>query len=112
MLNDSEMADLERRVERGIAWLDEVKPGWRDLIDVSELDMPDANQCICGQVFMEDALKDALAGDGYGYALSIMADALCGGHMGFSFPLTYDNRGISEEVYEYLAYLWIKEIQK
>lgn len=47
-------ATIAERVAKGVAWLDEFKPGWEDLIDASILDMSQDCNCVCGQVFAED----------------------------------------------------------
>jgi hypothetical protein len=38
-------------VKRGAKLLDEKEPGWRALVDVDELDMSSACNCVVGQVF-------------------------------------------------------------
>lgn len=60
---------IRERVERGAAWLDETKPGWRSLIDQFTLDLDDAEYCVLGQVFANDADSDQ---SGYGYVLALL----------------------------------------
>lgn len=43
------MESVEARVARGAAWLDVNKPGWERSIDLSKLNMPNPDWCICGQ---------------------------------------------------------------
>jgi len=42
--------DLKLAVKKGIFLLDEKVPGWREKIDVAELDMTSPCHCILGQV--------------------------------------------------------------
>lgn len=39
------------RVSLGVAWLDGAEPDWREKVDVEQLDIGSARQCIGGQVF-------------------------------------------------------------
>jgi len=59
------MNDVQERVARGAAWLDENRPGWRDAISLQELDMRSGCDCVLGQVYATDAID----GDGYHYVL-------------------------------------------
>lgn len=40
-------------VERGVKWLDEVRPEWRDLIDLESLQISSTSNCVAGQVFRD-----------------------------------------------------------
>jgi hypothetical protein len=42
---------ISDRVRRGIALLDEEKPGWPDQVDVAKLDMQNPRYCVLGQMF-------------------------------------------------------------
>ena len=44
-------AEIVAAVDKGIAYLDEVRPGWRERVSVAALDMGDGNRCIAGQAF-------------------------------------------------------------
>lgn len=63
------------RVENGAAWLDSVKPNWYLEINIQSLDIASGEQCICGQVFMnevlqlEDEYEDSRYEHGYDYAV-------------------------------------------
>lgn len=39
------------QVENGMALLDEAQPGWRELINLTTLDINTTHNCILGQVF-------------------------------------------------------------
>ena len=41
----------KEQVDNGVAYLDEVKPGWRELIDLKRLDISSVRCCVLGQVF-------------------------------------------------------------
>lgn len=45
------MRRFEEQVKRGIALLDKKKPGWRNKVNINELQMHDCSACILGQVF-------------------------------------------------------------
>lgn len=55
-----------KEIQKGIEFLNEVKPGWRDEIDPAVLDLADTTTCVCGQVFADhytgglEALADYL----------------------------------------------------
>lgn len=44
------MIDINGRVAKGAKWLDEVEPGWFDLIDLNTLDISSNKNCILGQI--------------------------------------------------------------
>lgn len=44
------MNDVQERVQRGAALLDEKLPGWRSKIDVDTLDIANPYNCIAGQL--------------------------------------------------------------
>lgn len=44
-------AEFQERIERGIQFLDLVKPDWADLIDLEGFDLNSAHECVIGQVF-------------------------------------------------------------
>lgn len=39
------------RVSNGMQWLDAVRPGWFDRIDLQRFDMTSTTDCVYGQVF-------------------------------------------------------------
>lgn len=53
-------ASAKLRVERGARWLTENFPGWKGLIDHTTLNLESPQQCICGQVFVEQAVQGPL----------------------------------------------------
>lgn len=42
---------IQQRVAKGAAWLDTVRPGWRDSISLDKLDIASGCECVCGQTF-------------------------------------------------------------
>jgi hypothetical protein len=44
----------EERVARGVAFLDEHAPGWRDKVEINDLRMQDSCRCVLGQVFNDE----------------------------------------------------------
>lgn len=58
-----------QRIERGTAWLDEVKPEWRDEISRATLDLAYPSTCVLGQAFATEA-HDYDWDDGFEYVYS------------------------------------------
>lgn len=53
--------DFSEEISRGVKFLDEVKPKWRDSINPDVLDVSSTVSCVCGQVFKnyyEGGLKE------------------------------------------------------
>jgi hypothetical protein len=46
--------DVATRVARGVALLDEHKPGWERLIDLSQFDISRTDSCILGQLYRDE----------------------------------------------------------
>ena len=42
-----------QRVEAGVAWLDEHVPDWVDRVEVKDLELTSACDCVLGQIFAE-----------------------------------------------------------
>lgn len=59
---------LRERIERGAAWLDEVRPDWREHINLATLELSSGYHCVLGQVF-NDEVEDP-DGDGFDYAVA------------------------------------------
>jgi hypothetical protein len=69
-------AVLARRVNRGAALLDTIKPGWQNDVELLELDMSSACSCVLGQLFEDQSqpLKDDEGytwGEEYGFQAGI-----------------------------------------
>ena len=45
------MSELEQRIERGCAWLNENRPGWERMIDLGTTDIRRGSRCVLYQVF-------------------------------------------------------------
>lgn len=45
--------EYDKRVDRGIKWLNKNKPGWLTKINLKKLDLGDINVCVVGQTFKE-----------------------------------------------------------
>ena len=62
---------VQERVVRGTRWLDHVRPGWRDSLELGTLDLSNGGQCVLGQVFSEEAAAyDGRKVCGYSYVLT------------------------------------------
>ena len=42
---------VQERVVRGTRWLDHVRPGWRDSLELGTLDLSNGGQCVLGLLF-------------------------------------------------------------
>jgi hypothetical protein len=56
---------MQERVQKGINWLDCVRPNWREQISPEVLVMNDGEHCICGHVFKDEAPEGS---SGFTYA--------------------------------------------
>jgi len=50
----------EQQIARGMALLDERRPGWREEIDPGSLDLEDDSMCVLGQLYGVDDFIDGL----------------------------------------------------
>jgi hypothetical protein len=64
--DENTSALIATRVQAGAAWLDARQPGWVDRIDLNQLDMVLAHQCILGQLY--DGYRTVVRYDGFGSA--------------------------------------------
>lgn len=48
-------AACKEAIQRGMTYLDEIKPGWEKQIDFDSLDMGESSTCICGQLGLKSA---------------------------------------------------------
>lgn len=58
-------------VENAAKFLDSVKPGWENLIDLDKLDMQSSTNCVLGQVYADNVDNER----GYFWALDNVVDA-------------------------------------
>ena len=64
---------VQERVARGTWWLDQVRPGWRDALELGRLDLAHGGHCVLGQVFSEEAAAHAARPMcGYSYVLKVL----------------------------------------
>lgn len=70
---------VDERVQRGIKMLDEVRPGWRESIDLDTLALADCEQCVLGQVFREEFDDFSSDAEGFFYSdpFTYGVDVLC-----------------------------------
>jgi hypothetical protein len=58
----------EERVSNGAYWLDENFPGWADRINVEDLSLSSAENCICGQLFRDQDVGEDYNLSGFEFA--------------------------------------------
>ena len=93
--------NLKEAVKRGAAWLDANHPGWREKINLAELEMEHCSKCILGQLF-GDYDPSTLPGWETGWDNNAPQFT-----MGFSAFEAHSNDNRWHE----LSYLWKKEIR-
>lgn len=101
-------------VQVGVKWLDKEKPNWHQLINIDALQITSCEQCICGQLFMEDMLvalscKETLSETGFDFASEFMPD--CAESMGFDTKYQPDVV-FGAWMYENLTFEWVNVIEK
>lgn len=114
---------LVRNVTRGVAWLDNTAPGWRDLIDVDTVDLVDYDACVLGQVFRAEGCAEGTTG--YDYAVTHLFDDLASWRQtanehGFSLSTvaarryrhTDDTGHASEGAWSLLTDVWRRELAR
>jgi hypothetical protein len=92
---------LQKRVGMGAIFLNSVKPGWWEQIDLERLDMLDTRLCLCGQLYGRHA-------NAYRVLRLSPADFVLYGFLpaGSDYGKT---KGLPQDL---LTHLWIKEIKK
>lgn len=65
----SKYAPIAQRVLAGALWLDLVRPNWRDLVDLHQLDITNPDDCVLGQVFHDEGREHA--NFGYSWACHV-----------------------------------------
>jgi glucose/arabinose dehydrogenase len=48
-------AEAQRRVLKGVAWLDATQPGWEERVELYDFDIASTCSCVIGQVFAGEA---------------------------------------------------------
>ena len=95
-MTKKEIKIIEKRVDRGIKWLDKNKPGWQNRIVFKRLRMSSDSTCICGQLF--GSFSESPFGDHNKDNLSIS--------LGFYTPPPTDYQYYSE-----LGEIWKRKIR-
>lgn len=69
------MTDFATQINAGIKLLDSTTPGWREKIDLDQLDLGSCSVCVLGQVFGDyDEGIDQLGVSGYDYGFNTMSN--------------------------------------
>lgn len=91
------MKDFEKEVSRGIAFLDEHCPDWKNKIDLDTLDMKNCSYCVLGQVF-GDWFKGKRC-----LEIEDQVSVDLGFDISYSYPYNYDWRRLTSA--------WIKALE-
>lgn len=94
---------FRKQIEAGAKLLDEKRPEWVDLIDLSDLDLGDTCNCVIGQVFFEKTYISALM-DLFGEEDELKANDL-------SHDYGFATRSLQGFSYETLTQEWIEYIE-
>lgn len=89
---------IEKRVQQGIALLDEKNPGWESKIDLKILSMADCRVCILGQLYTE-------------YSLGLKAIDICS-RQEHSYGFDWDFSNNSSLYYSQLTSAWKEAIRQ
>jgi len=92
---------LQKRVRMGVIFLNSVKPGWLEKIDLERLDMLDTRLCLCGQLYGRQS-------NAYRVLHLSPADFVMYGFL----PAVGDYGKTKCIPQDILTQLWIKEIKK
>jgi len=114
------MTDIATRVARGVALLDEQKPGWVGLIDLSAFDIGSTDRCILGQLYPVGH-DDKVWVSGFDKGCDVLLpccdyfgdDELCAGQCGgaeYGFDTTNGCETAREE-YPALTAEWVRVIE-
>lgn len=101
--------DVATRVAKGVALLDEHKPGWVGLIDLSRFDISRPDRCILGQIFHVD-VDDLRWGTGFGRGIDELEIGEYEAEYGFDNYLDTDYDYIVNEFPE-LQKEWVRVIE-
>src|SRR5690554_6898255 len=99
---------LSQRVAKGVAWLDQLMPGWHNKVHLSVLDANSPDHCIAGQVFRDQGGQFFIA------QLPSELSYFCPYRYGFGLWPGQDYMNCPEEeavAYEDLTELWASVIQ-
>lgn len=100
MLTEEDKQLMKDTVDRGIKFLNKDFPDWKTKINPDVLNIQSLDNCIIGQ------LRVAYFGDRWNSGNKLCYTTALG------FDISYDVRvkGETENAYDYLALLWLKEL--
>lgn len=81
------MFGINRRVDRGVALLDQRKPGWEDEVNLSRLNIASSRWCVLGQLYRHNSHPFYRSGYGKGLFALHITDSAWYGFMYKSFLL-------------------------
>lgn len=105
---------MAEAVARGVALLDDKRPGWWQKIDVAELEMDDCSQCVLGQLFQRATNSVSVLEYGRAYGDGLGALGIVDGRE-FGFDLSevdFNNPRAYPERWDALRELWVEVIKR
>ena len=107
-ITEQNQGEIKLRVRAGMALLDEERPGWRDAINLDELDLQSCYKCILGQVFNEFMTGCSILGiEGEAYSYGFDVD--------WQVTVEWNDVEVSDEMQEEVIWnaykeTWVQEI--
>lgn len=98
-MDGRQRAALRRRVQKGVSFLNEKRPGWFKKIAPSKLDLASCDLCVLGQLYAGGGV------DGYTRGLEVLNGAVAKDPRKFGFDFTYGT-----DDYPILTAMWQEEI--
>lgn len=104
--------ELQARVDKGAAWLDEVNPGWWDRVVINKLHMIHSCSCVLGQLYADDC-TGFQSGFGYAKVNLVPKTGTDNNAADFGFDVHRDvNNDVDTAEYGVLQTLWIEKINE
>lgn len=106
---------MTSRVEKGAAFLDEIRPGWEFEIDLRKLELSNSCRCVLGQLYVDEAERSS---SGFAWAtggnIMSVTDAVVMGFFLEGNDIDYRNRANNptDAAYSELDEIWIEKIKE
>jgi hypothetical protein len=104
----TEIDDVPTRVARGVSLLDQHKPGWAGLIDLSSFDISCCDRCVLGQIY--HVRDEGVWGSGFGRGADELGIANNEGEYGFD-NLYADPDTYLKDEFPALQREWVRVIE-
>lgn len=114
-MSDNIYQDAQDSINRGIEWLNEVRPNWADEINLETFNLSDVGDCVLGQLGMWEEAEAIHGCDGY-LSISTLRPlgfyAPKGNEFWFCETRSQAEDGDRHDFYEVMTDMWAHEIRK